>query len=86
MLLDIAETTILLLAEQLGGAVVSEEQGPSPDPPAVFRGVGPLVDDWEKYLKSIAEDMDKHISMNIPSTATRQVENLFMQVYHLFIA
>lgn len=85
MLLDIAVTSVLLLAEQLGGAVVPEEQGPSPVPPAVFREVGPLVDDWEKYLRSIAEDMDKRTSTDISSTSTRQEENLFMQVYCLFI-
>ncbi|CAK6952490.1 uncharacterized protein prss56 [Scomber scombrus] len=66
------------IEEQLGGAVVPEEQGPSV-PPAVFREVGPLVDDWEKYLRSIAEDMDKHTSTDVSSTSTRQEENLFMQ-------
>lgn len=84
MLLDTAVTGVLLLAEQLGGAVVQEEQGPSPVPPALFREVGPLVDDWEKYLRSIAEDMDKQhadTSTSISSTSIRQEENLFMQVY-----
>ncbi|XP_017554624.1 serine protease 56 isoform X1 [Pygocentrus nattereri] len=28
--------------------------------PCVFEQVGPLVDDWEKYLNSIAEDLDQH--------------------------
>ncbi|KAM7400749.1 hypothetical protein PAMA_005101 [Pampus argenteus] len=68
------------IEEQLGGAVVPEEQGPSPVPPALFREVGPLVDDWEKYLRSIAEDMDKqHTDTSNSSTSTQQEENLFMQ-------
>ncbi|KAM7379250.1 hypothetical protein PAMP_004815 [Pampus punctatissimus] len=70
------------IKEQLGGAVVPEEQGPSPVPPALFREVGPLVDDWEKYLRSIAEDMDKQhtdTSTVNSSTSTQQEENLFMQ-------
>ncbi|XP_067461782.1 uncharacterized protein prss56 [Thunnus thynnus] len=70
------------IEEQLGGAVAPEEQGPSPVPPALFREVGPLVDDWEKYLRGIAEDMDKqHIdsSTDVSSTSTQQEENIFMQ-------
>ena len=86
--MDTAVIGVLLPAEQLGGAVVPEEEGPSPVPPALFREVGPLVDDWEKYLRSIAEDMDKQhtdTSADISSTSTRQEENIFMQVYYLFI-
>ena len=86
--MDTAVTGVLLLAEQLGGAVAPEEQGPSPVPPALFREVGPLVDDWEKYLRGIAEDMDKqHIdsSTDVSSMSTQQEENIFMQVYYLFI-
>ncbi|KAI4881434.1 hypothetical protein NFI96_014473 [Prochilodus magdalenae] len=28
--------------------------------PSIFEQVGPLVDDWENYLNSIAEDMEQH--------------------------
>ena len=76
-------TVVLLLAEQLGGAVVPEEQGPSPVPPALFEEVGPLVDDWEKYLRDMAEDLDKQYtetSTDIYSTPTRKEHNLFLQV------
>ncbi len=75
-------TVNVLLVEQLGGAVGPTEQGPSPDPPALFKEVGPSVDDWEKYLKNMAEDLDRHhtdTSMDISSMA-RQEEDLFLQV------
>lgn len=74
---------VLLLAEQLGGAVVPTEQGPSPVPPVLFREVGPSVDDWEKYLKDMAEDPDQQhtdTSTDISSTTTRHEDNLFLQV------
>ncbi|XP_051554166.1 uncharacterized protein LOC127441053 [Myxocyprinus asiaticus] len=29
------------------------------DLPAIFQEVGPLVDDWERYLRGIAEDLDQ---------------------------
>ncbi|XP_038575306.1 serine protease 56 [Micropterus salmoides] len=70
------------IEEQLGGAVVPIEQGPSPVPPALFREVGPSVDDWEKYLRNTAEDLDKQhsdTSTDISSTPTRQEDNLFLQ-------
>ncbi|XP_035861515.1 serine protease 56 isoform X2 [Sander lucioperca] len=70
------------IKEQLGGAVVPTEQGPSPVPPALFREVGPSVDDWEKYLRNMAEDLDKQhtdTSTDISSTPTRQEDNLFLQ-------
>ncbi|GAA6234798.1 serine protease 56, partial [Lates japonicus] len=70
------------IEEQLGGAVVPEEQGPSPVPPALFKEVGPLVDDWEKYLRKVAEDLDKQhtdISTDVSSTPTRQEHNIFLQ-------
>lgn len=69
-------TGVLLLAEQLGGAVVPTEQGPSPAPPALFREVGPSVDDWEKYLRNVAEDLEKQNT----DTQRGQEENLFSQV------
>ncbi|XP_070774901.1 serine protease 56 [Enoplosus armatus] len=70
------------IEEQLGGAVVPTERGPSPVPPALFREVGPSVDDWEKYLRNMAEDLDKQhtdTSTDISSTLTRQEDNLFLQ-------
>ncbi|XP_039670516.1 serine protease 56 isoform X2 [Perca fluviatilis] len=70
------------IEEQLGGAVVPTEQGPSPVAPALFREVGPSVDDWEKYLRNMAEDLDKQhtdTSTDISSTPTRQEDNLFLQ-------
>lgn len=68
------------VAEQLGGAMVqAEEQSPSPVPPALFRDVGPAVDDWETYLKNMADDMDKQHA-GISSTSRRQEDNLFSKV------
>lgn len=67
---------LLLLAEQLGGAVVPEEPSPSPVVPALFKDVGPLVDDWEKYLKNMAEDLDKQHA----DTSLKQEHNIFQQV------
>ncbi|XP_042353454.1 uncharacterized protein prss56 [Plectropomus leopardus] len=70
------------IKEQQGGAVGPAEQGPSPAPPALFRDVGPSVDDWEKYLRNIAEDLDKRhadSSTDISSTPTRQEDKLFLQ-------
>ncbi|XP_036939575.1 uncharacterized protein prss56 isoform X1 [Acanthopagrus latus] len=72
------------IQEQLGGAVVPTEQGPSPVPPALFREVGPSVDDWEKYLRNVAEDLEKQST----ESQRGQEENLFLQmedasVHHL---
>ncbi|CAB1443040.1 unnamed protein product [Pleuronectes platessa] len=70
------------IEEQLGGAVVPEEQGPSPLPPALFKEVGPLVDDWENYLRSMAEDLDKQhtdTSTDISSAPASQEHDLFSQ-------
>ncbi|XP_029309182.1 serine protease 56 [Cottoperca gobio] len=65
------------IKEQLGGAVVPTNQGPSPVPPSLFREVGPSVDDWERYLRNMAEDLDKQHTDT--STPTRQEDNLFLQ-------
>lgn len=54
-----------------------EKQSPSADPPALFREVGPLVDDWEKYLRDLAEDLDE---WDNSSTPPRQEDKLFLQV------
>ncbi|KAK2895352.1 uncharacterized protein prss56 [Channa argus] len=73
---------LLQVEEQLGGAVVPEEPGASPLPPALFKGVGPWIDDWEKYLRDMAEDMDKQhtdTSTDISSTSARQAQNIFLQ-------
>ncbi|XP_031710957.1 uncharacterized protein prss56 isoform X1 [Anarrhichthys ocellatus] len=70
------------IKEQLGGAVVPTEQGPSPVPPALFREVGPSVDDWEKYLRGMAEDLDKQhtdTSTDTSTTPTTQENKLFLQ-------
>lgn len=70
---------VLLLAEQLDGAVMPTEQGL---PPALFRDVGPSVADWEDYLKDMADDMDqqhKAGSTDISKTK-RNEDNLFLQV------
>lgn len=78
-------TGVVWLAEQLGGAVVPTEEGPSPARPALFREVGPSVDDWEKYLRNMAEDLDKQhtdTSLDISSAPTRQENHLFLQVEH----
>lgn len=81
VLLLAAVTGVLLLAEQLGGAVVPAEEGPSPVPPALFTDVGVLVDDWEKYLRSMADDVDEqNPDTDISSKTKRQEDNLFLQV------
>lgn len=72
---------VLLLAEQLDGAVASAEPGPSLVPPDIFREVGPSVDDWEKYLTTMSDDLDKqHSSTDISLKLMRQEEKLFLQV------
>jgi len=73
----------VLFAEQLGGAVRPTEQGPSPVPPALFREVGPSVEDWEKYLRDMAEDLEQQHtdrSTDISTTPTTQEDKLFLQV------
>ncbi|XP_074507204.1 uncharacterized protein prss56 [Sebastes fasciatus] len=68
--------------EQLGGAVVPTEQALSPVARALFREVGPSVDDWEKYLRNMAEDLNRRhtdTSPDVSSTSTRQEDKLFTQ-------
>lgn len=78
-------TGVLLLAEQLGGAVGPRDQGPSPVPPAIFREVGPSVDDWETYLRKLSDNLDKQqTSTDISSEPTRQEDKLFLQVNGFF--
>lgn len=65
-----------------------EEQGPSLAPPALFKEVGPLVDDWEKYLRNLAEYMDKQhtdTSTDVSSTQRRQEDDIFLQVHCLVV-
>lgn len=86
VLLLAAVTGVLLLAEQLGGAVVPVEEGPSPVPPALFTDVGALVDDWEKYLRSMADDVDEqNPDTDISSKIRRQEDNLLLQVRCLML-
>lgn len=57
------------------------EPGPSPLPPAIFREVGPSVDDWEEYLRKMSDDLEKqHTSTDSNSEPTTQEDNLFLQV------
>lgn len=71
-----AITGVLLLAEQLGGAVEPTKLGPSPVPPAIFSNVGPSVEEWEKYLRKISDDLNEQGT----SEPTRQEDTLFSQV------
>lgn len=81
-------TGLLLLAEQLGETVAPEEPDASLTPPALFKKVGPLVEDWEKYLRNLAEDMDKHhtdSSTATSSTQRTQEDDIFLQVHCLVV-
>ncbi|XP_047446024.1 serine protease 56 [Mugil cephalus] len=71
------------IEEQLGGAVVPVEHDTSPAPPALFRDVGPSVDDWEKYLRNMAGDSDKQdsdTSTDVSSAQRRQEDSIFSQM------
>ncbi|XP_030607411.1 uncharacterized protein prss56 [Archocentrus centrarchus] len=70
------------IGEKLGGAAVPAEQCPPPVPPVLFRDVGASVDDWEKYLRNMADDMDKQnpdTFTDISSKPKRQEDKLFLQ-------
>ncbi|MED6292649.1 hypothetical protein CHARACLAT_002591 [Characodon lateralis] len=73
------------IKEQLGGAVIPEDQAkqdPSHAPPALFRHVGPSVDEWEEYLRNIADDIDEHHQTgitDISSITKANEEKLFLQ-------
>lgn len=69
-------------SELLGGAVEPEDKGSSQVLPAFFRGLGPSVDDWKKYLQSLAEDLDKQQS--VMSSTMRQEDLLFLQVKSIY--
>ncbi|XP_061695559.1 serine protease 56 [Syngnathoides biaculeatus] len=71
------------IKEQQGGAVEPEEQGSSPD---LFKSVGPSVEDWENYLVTIAEDMEKqpnNTSTDSSSQSSRQEETIFFQLIQI---
>lgn len=67
-----------MLAEQLGGAVEPFKPGPAPVPPAVFNNVGSSVEEWEKYLRKISDDLDDQSSST--GTTRTQENKLFSQV------
>ncbi|MEQ2211590.1 hypothetical protein XENOCAPTIV_008502, partial [Xenoophorus captivus] len=75
------------IKEQLGGAVIPEDQAKqdlSHAPPALFRHVGPSVDEWEEYLRNIADDIDEHHQTgitDISSITKTNEEKLFLQVF-----
>ncbi|XP_034038480.1 uncharacterized protein prss56 [Thalassophryne amazonica] len=71
--------------EPPGGAVLPEKQHPSAAPPGFFSEVGPLVDDWENYLKSVADHLDelKLDTSADRSTPPRQEDSLFLQAQDL---
>lgn len=59
---------------------MSAEPGSSLHLPAMFREVGPSVDEWVEYLRAISKDLDKqNVSTDIWNPA-RQEEKLFLQV------
>lgn len=69
-------TGVLFIKEQVWGAVRlgSEETGPG-----LFQKVGPLVADWENYLRGIAVELDTQTHGSKPLS---QEESLFLQVDH----
>lgn len=71
-------TGVLLLAEQLGGAVEPFKADPAPVPPAVFNNVGSSVEEWEKYLRKISDDLDDQTSSS--GITTTAEDKLFSQV------
>ncbi|XP_054888695.1 uncharacterized protein prss56 [Poeciliopsis prolifica] len=69
------------IKEQLGGAVIPAAQDPPHAPPSLFRHVGPSVDEWEEYLRNMADDMDKKHQTGVTDTSTPKSdeENIFQQ-------
>lgn len=53
------------------------------NPPSVFEQVGPLLDDWENYLNSIAAHLEQHGKAEEPNQHNKD-ENLFQQVKTIF--
>ncbi|KAM8839473.1 uncharacterized protein prss56 [Synchiropus picturatus] len=54
--------------------IQSKVQDPAIVPPSFFRELGPSVDDWERYLNKLSEDME-----NQSGESTRQEGKLFIQ-------
>lgn len=50
--------------------------------PALFERVGPLVDDWESYLRDIAEDLDQQKEQKNSDQLSKE-EQLFIPVHYL---
>ena len=75
-------TDVSLHSEHLGGGVMPAQQASSHTPPALFRDVGSSLDDWEKYLANMADDMNGEQTDGFAEiSTTRQLEdNLFLQV------
>lgn len=71
---------VLLLAEQLDGAVVPAEPGSTLHLPPMFREVGPSVNEWVEYLRTISDDLDKQNASTDIWNPARQEEKLFLQV------
>lgn len=76
-------TGVLLHPEHPGGAVTPLQQAPFHTPPALFRDVGPSLDDWEKYLRNVADDLNgeqQTDGFTETSTTRRLEDDLFLQV------
>lgn len=74
---------MLFIAEQQGGAVTPTEQSSPSVPPALFKALGPNVEDWENYLLTIAEDMEAQpndTSAENSFESSRREEKRFLQV------
>lgn len=71
---------VLLLAEQLDGAVVQADAGATLHPPPMFGEVGPSVNEWAEYLRTISDDLDRQNTSTAPWNPARQEEKLFLQV------
>ncbi|XP_014898099.1 serine protease 56 isoform X1 [Poecilia latipinna] len=70
------------IKEQLGGAVTPAAQDPPHAPPSLFRHVGPSVDEWEEYLRNMADDMDKQHQTGMTDTSSTpksDEEDIFQQ-------
>ncbi|XP_027877310.1 uncharacterized protein prss56 isoform X1 [Xiphophorus couchianus] len=70
------------IKEQLGGAMIPAAQDPPHAPPSLFRHVGPSVDEWEEYLRNMADDMDKQHQTRMTDTSSTpksDEENIFQQ-------
>ncbi|XP_019712348.1 uncharacterized protein prss56 isoform X2 [Hippocampus comes] len=70
------------IEEQQGGAVTPTEQGSPSVPPALFKALGPTVEDWENYLVAIAEDMEAQpndTSAENSFESSRREEKRFLQ-------